>query len=84
MRVVLILTASNLELIVYMFRHYYKCTIPITCLFNIRVHGLSVSMAFCLVLFFSFHRRLSSEFWEEDPYFFNTMPLFFLRKVRVP
>ena len=34
----------------------------------------SVCMAYCLVRFFSFSRRLSSEFWEEVPYFLNTTP----------
>ena len=44
----------------------------------------SVCKAYCLVLFFTFSRWLSSEFWEEVPYFLNTSPPFFLRKWRVP
>ena len=44
----------------------------------------SVCVAYCLVLFFSFSRWLSSEFWKEVPYFLNTTPPFFLRKWRVP
>ena len=36
--------------------------------------GCSVVMAYCLVLFFSFRRRLNSELWEEVPYSSHTTP----------
>ena len=68
MRLVLIL------LIVDMLRHYYKYMIPINCLFGTHLVGWPVCMAYCLVLFFPFRKRLSSEFWEEVPYLFNTAP----------